>query len=52
MSGRELGISEGTYHRWETKYGGLDVSEERRLREVEQENRPLKAAVADLTLRE
>lgn len=49
---REQGISEGTYHRWKAKYGGLDVSEARRLRELEQENRRLKAAVADLTLRE
>jgi putative transposase len=49
---REQGISEGTYHRWKAKYGGLDVSEARRLRELELENRRLKAAVADLTLRE
>lgn len=49
---REHGISEGTYHRWKAKYGGLDISEARRLRELEQENRRLKAAVADLTLRE
>lgn len=47
---REHGISEGTYHRWKAKYGGLDVSEARRLRELEEENRRLKAAVAELTL--
>jgi putative transposase len=47
---REHGISQGTYHRWKAKYGGLDVSEARRLRELEEENRRLKAAVADLTL--
>ena len=47
---REHGISEGTYHRWKGKYGGLDVGEARRLREFEQENRRLKAAVAELTL--
>jgi putative transposase len=47
---REHGISQGTYHRWKGKYGGLDVGEARRLRELEQENRRLKAAVAELTL--
>lgn len=47
---REKGISEGTYFRWKAKYGGLDVSEARRLRELEEENRRLKHAVAELTL--
>ena len=49
---REQGIAEGTYYRWKAKYGGMDVSEARRLKELERENRRLKAAVADLTLRE
>jgi putative transposase len=47
---REQGISQGTYHRWKAKYGGLDVDEARRLRELEAENRRLKSAVAELTL--
>jgi putative transposase len=47
---REHGIAEGTYFRWKAKYGGLDVSEARRLRELEEENRRLKHAVAELTL--
>ena len=47
---REHGISQGTYYRWKAKFGGMDVSEARRLRELESENRRLKAAVADLTL--
>lgn len=47
---REHGISQGTYFRWKAKYGGMDVSEARRLRELEEENRRLKHAVADLTL--
>ena len=47
---REHGISQGTYYRWKAKFGGMDVSEARRLRELEAENRRLKAAVADLTL--
>lgn len=47
---REIGVSENTYYRWKSKYGGMGVSEARRLRELEQENRRLKAAVAELTL--
>lgn len=47
---REHGIAEGTYYRWRAKYGDLDISQARRLRELEQENRRLKAAVAELTL--
>lgn len=47
---REHGIAEGTYYRWRAKYGDLEISEARRLRELEQENRRLKAAVAELTL--
>ncbi len=47
---RTHGISEATYHRWKTKYGGLDVSEARRLKQLEDENRRLKQLVADLTL--
>jgi len=47
---REQGISQGTYFRWKAKYGGLEVSEARRLRELEEENRRLKHAVAELTL--
>jgi putative transposase len=44
------GISEQTFHRWKAKYGGLDVKEVRRLKQLEDENRRLKTAVADLTL--
>ncbi len=47
---REHGIAEQTYYRWKSKYGGMDVSEARRLKELEIENRRLKKAVADLTL--
>jgi putative transposase len=47
---RDVGISENTYYRWKAKYGGMDVSEARRLKELEVENRRLKAAVAELTL--
>lgn len=47
---RQLGISEGTFHRWRAKYGGLGVSEAKRLRQLEDENRRLKQLVAELTL--
>ena len=47
---REHGISDATFYNWKAKYGGLDVSEARRLRQMEDENRRLKALVADLSL--
>lgn len=47
---RKHGISEATLHRWKAKYGGMDVSEAKRLKQLEDENRRLKQAVADLTL--
>ena len=47
---RRHGISEQTFYRWKAKYGGMEVSEARRLRQLEDENRRLKHAVADLTL--
>jgi len=47
---RDVGIAENTYYRWKAKFGGMDVSEARRLKELEVENRRLKAAVAELTL--
>jgi putative transposase len=47
---RELGVSEATIYTWKSKYGGLEVSEARRLRELEDENRRLKQMVADLSL--
>ena len=47
---RRHGVSEQTFYRWKARYGGLDVSELRRLRQLEDENRRLKGLVADLTL--
>ena len=49
---RDHGIATGTYYSWKSKYGGMSVNEARRLKELEIENRRLKTAVADLTLRE
>jgi len=47
---RENGISEQTFYNWKRKYGGMGISELRRLRLLEDENRKLKQLVADLTL--
>jgi putative transposase len=47
---RQHGISDATYYKWKARYGGLELSEARRLRQLEDENRRLKQIVADLTL--
>ncbi len=47
---RELGISRSTLYQWRSKYGGMEVSQVRRLRELEEENRKLKQMYADLAL--
>ncbi len=47
---RSLGISEQSYYRWRREYGGLQVSQARRLKELEKENQRLRKAVSDLTL--
>jgi putative transposase len=43
-------LSEATFYKWRSKYGGMDISEARRLRAMEEENSRLKRAVADLTV--
>ncbi len=43
---RQHSISEGTYYRWKAQYGGLEVSQLRKLRQLEDENRKLKQIVA------
>ena len=47
---RKYGIAEGTYYRWKSKFGGMEVSEAKRLRALEAENRKLKEMVAELML--
>jgi putative transposase len=47
---RRLGVTEQSFYRWRQKYGGLEVSEAKRLRELETENGRLKRIVADLVL--
>ena len=47
---RKHGISDATYYNWKAKYGGMTVSDARKLKSLEEENRRLKHIVADLTL--
>lgn len=47
---QKLGISEQTYYRWRQRYGGMQVDEAKRLKELEAENARLKRLVADLAL--
>ena len=47
---RKMGVSQATFYNWKKKYGGLGVSELRRLKQLEEENRQLKKLVADLSL--
>ena len=47
---RKMGISEATYYNWKKKFGGLGITELRRLRQLEEENSQLKKLVADLSL--
>ena len=47
---RELGVTDLTLYNWKSKYGGMEVSDAKRLRALEDENRRLKKLVADLSL--
>jgi len=47
---RQAGITEQTFYRWKSKYGGMEVSDAKKLRALEEENRRLKTMVADLML--
>lgn len=47
---RELGISNGTFYNWRSKYAGMEVSEAKRLRELEKENAQLKKLLAEKLL--
>jgi putative transposase len=47
---REIGVTANTYYRWRKEYGGMQVNQAKRLKELERENSRLKRAVADLTL--
>lgn len=47
---RKYGISDATYYNWKSKYGGMTVSDVKKLKQLEDENRRLKQIVADLSL--
>ena len=47
---KAIGISEVSYYRWRKEYGGLNVSQAKRLKDLERENAHLRRAVSDLTL--
>lgn len=47
---REYGISDATYYNWKAKYGGMEASDIKRLKELESENQRLKQMFADLSL--
>jgi len=47
---REYGISDATFYNWKAKYGGLEVKEVKRLRELEQENAKLKKMYAEISM--
>ena len=47
---RQIGVTEVTYYRWRSEYGGLKTDQVRRIKELEKENQRLRQAVSDLTL--
>ena len=47
---RKHGMSDATFYKWKAKFSGMEISETRRLRDLEDENRKLKRLVADLSL--
>jgi len=47
---RQMGVSQATFFNWKKKFGGMGVSELRKLRQLEEENAQLKKLVADLSL--
>ena len=47
---RKMGISDATFYKWRAKYAGVGLSELRRLRQLEEQNRKLKQIVGDLSL--
>lgn len=47
---RKMGISEATFYNWKKKFAGMGISELRKMKQLEEENRKLKRLVADLSL--
>jgi|TARA_R110000822_G_scaffold307546_1_gene434713 putative transposase len=47
---RAVGVTEQSYYRWRKEYGGLQVDQAKRMKDLEKENQRLRRAVSDLTL--
>ena len=47
---RQHNITEQTFYRWKSKYGGMEISDAKKLKQLEEENRRLKQLVGELTL--
>ena len=47
---REIGISEATFYKWKARYGGLDASQLKRVKELEEENARLKRMYAEMSM--
>ena len=47
---RQLAISDQTYYKWRKEYGGMQIDQAKRLKQLEQENSRLRRAIADLTI--
>ena len=47
---RKYGVSDATFYKWRSRFGGMEVSDARKLKALEEENRRLKEIVADLSL--
>jgi putative transposase len=47
---RDMGISRATFYNWKSKYSGMEVNQVKQLKELQEENRKLKAMYADLAL--
>ena len=50
VAAKQIGVTEQTFYRWRTEYGGMKLDQAKRLKELEQENSRLKRLVADLSL--
>ena len=48
---RKYGVASSTFYKWKSKYGGMEASDVKRLKELEEENRRLKQMYADLSLK-
>ena len=50
LASREVGVSEQSYYRWRKEYGGLEIDQAKRMKDLERENQRLKRLVADLSV--